>query len=114
MADENNPGFKEVSKDMAKKGIPIPLYLCNKKQCDNCSYPQCKFTTNIFNKKQVDCKYIEEDIINSLANLSEEVMDLDNIDEDLRDGVAEAMLTARNTLIYYVYFYDKEKHGTGK
>lgn len=111
MADENNPGFKEVSKDMADRGIPVPLYLCNKEQCDNCSYPQCKLTTNIFNKKQVDSKYLEEDVINSLANLSEEIIDLDNIDEDFRDAVAETMLNARNTLIYYVYFYDKERHG---
>lgn len=114
MADENNPGFKEVSKVMADRNMPTPLYLCDRMQCPTCSYPQCKLTTNIFRKKQVNCKHFEEDIINSLANLSEEVMDLDNIDEDLRDEIAEAMLTARNTLIYYVYFHDKEKYGTGK
>lgn len=107
LVDENNPGFKEISKDMADNNMPMPLYLCDKKLCNNCSYPQCKFTTNIFNKKQVNCKYLEEDLIDSLSDLSDEIMNLDDVDENLRDGIAEAMLNARNALIYYIHFHDK-------
>ena len=109
LVDENNPDFKKVSKDMANHNMPMPLYLCDKKLCNNCSYPQCKFTTNIFNKKNVEDKYFDNDMIDWLANLSDEIMNLNDIDENLRDEIAEAMLTARNTLIYYIYFHDKKR-----
>lgn len=109
LVDENNSDFKKVSKDMAEHNMPTSLYLCDKMQCPTCSYPQCKLTTNIFHKKNVEDKYYYTDMIDWLANLSDEIMNLNDIDENLRDEIAEAMLTARNTLIYYVYFYDKEK-----
>lgn len=36
------------------------LYLCNRKKCENCSYPTCKHTTDIdyavnFEKNEADC-----------------------------------------------------------
>lgn len=36
------------------------LYLCNRRQCEGCSYPECKHTTDIFHAKNFVEHYSKE------------------------------------------------------
>lgn len=85
---------------MAEK--PKPLYLCDRKKCDNCSYPQCKFTSDVIHKFNIKSKYEDEDLIDVLSNIADDVL---NVDNDLYpEEIAQTLLDARNALIYWCYY----------
>lgn len=82
---------------------PKPLYLCDRKKCDHCSYPQCKFTSDVIHKFNIKSKYYEvKDIVDVLSNIADDIL---NVDNDLRpEEIAQTLLDARNALIYWRYF----------
>ena len=48
---------------------PEPLYLCDRKKCEHCSYPECRYTTDIKHKlkESGDC-ISREDAIDAVNN----------------------------------------------
>ena len=83
---------------MANK--PKPLYLCDRKKCDHCSYPQCKFTSDATHQLKIEDKYTYETLIDRLSLVAEGV-----IDKDISpDEVADTLMAARNALIYWCYY----------
>lgn len=79
---------------------PLVLYICDKKKCENCSYPQCKFATNIKHKLNIENCYDGETLYERLYNAADQL--LDGVYD--KDSLAELLMDARNALIYYQFF----------
>lgn len=82
-----------------------PLYLCDRKKCEHCSYPQCKFTSDVIHKFNIKGKYYDEDIIDVLSNVADDVLNADN--ELCHEEIAQTLLDARNALIYWCYYHGR-------
>ena len=63
----DNEKIKQLIKESVVKEAPAPkaLYICDCKQCENCSFPVCRHTTNIKHAANFDKggsgDYIEKD-----------------------------------------------------
>ena len=40
---------------MSSPGTDYILYVCDQKKCENCKYPECKYTTDIQHAKNFKC-----------------------------------------------------------
>jgi hypothetical protein len=76
---------------------PLVLYICDKKRCENCSYPDCKFTTKINHRLKIENSYDGEDLYERLYDAADQL--LDGVYN--KDSLAELLMDARNALIHY-------------
>ena len=83
---------------------PRPLYICDKKKCENCSYPTCKFTTDIEHQLKTENYYDGDTLYERLYDAADKLLDVYD-----KDSLAELLMDARNALIYYQFFANKEK-----
>lgn len=84
---------------------PLDLYICDKKKCENCSYPDCKFTTDILHQLKIENSYDGETLEQQLCSAADQL--LDGVYD--KDSLAELLMDARNTLIYYQFFENREE-----
>lgn len=71
-----NKGYVDNSIiDLYKKAIIKVAYICDRKACKNCSYPSCKYTTDIKHAKNFNLSfahYEEDDKLNKILERLEE------------------------------------------
>lgn len=82
---------------------PLPLYVCNRKKCKNCSYPECRLTTDSAYEEKVK-EFPGENLIDVLESATDAVLDFKASSEE----VSHVLLAARNALIYYQYYQSQE------
>lgn len=83
--------------------ISKPLYLCDREKCENCSYPQCKLTMDVLHHKKVE-EFEGNDLIQVLESAAEAVLE----GEQPAEKVASTILAARNSIIWWSYYYDRD------
>ena len=74
---------------------PKAIYICDKKKCEDCSYPICKFTTDIEHQLKIENSYVGSNLDDRLYNAAEDALN-GIIHTEL---LAELLLDARNALI---------------
>lgn len=78
---------------------PKVIYICDKKKCEDCSYPTCKFTTDIEHQLKQDLSYYGGNLYELLYDAAEDLLN-----GTINTGaLAELLLDARNALIYYQF-----------
>lgn len=71
------------------------IYICDKKKCEDCSYPICKFTTDIEHQLKIEDSYVGSNLDDRLYYAAEDALN-GIIHTEL---LAELLLDARNALI---------------